>query len=104
MAYRRFHRSNARPQPRDMIVKYAGTCACCGAPIKAGELATYYPPGTIAGVTDGRIAHVGGLDGNGVRCSVELRKQFAERAAVNDYAGDGLDARAEDDMARACGL
>ena len=102
MAYRRFHRS-PRPQPRGITVKYAAPCACCGAMIKAGEWATYYPASTIHGVTEGKIAHTGGLDGNSARCTAELRQQFAARA-VNDYAGDGLDTRAEDDMARACGL
>lgn len=102
MAYRRFYRS-PRPQPRGITVKYAAPCACCGALIKAGEFATYYPPGTIANVTEGKIAHHGGLDGNSARCTAELRQAFEHRA-VNDYAGDGLDMRAEDDMARACGL
>jgi len=102
MAYRRFHRT-ARPQARIITAKYAGQCACCGAAIAAGETVTYYPPGTIANVSVGKIAHVGGLDGNSVRCTVELRKQFAERAAVNDYAGDGLDARWEDQCADVCG-
>jgi hypothetical protein len=97
-------------------VKYSGHCACCGAEIKAGETATYYPPGTIAGRTEGAIAHIGGLDGTSARCTAEIRKaQFPEYAAeiarreagqraVNDYAGDGLDARWEDDCAARCGL
>ena len=102
MAYRNFRRS-PRPQPRGITVKYAAPCACCGGLIKAGEFATYYPVGTILNVAEGKIAHTGGLDGNSARCTAELRKQFVERAAVNDYAGDGLDMRAEDDMARACG-
>lgn len=106
MAYyrNRFHRP-AKPKMRVIVVKYAGQCACCGAPIKAGETAAYYPAGTIAGVTEGRIAHVGGLDGNSARCTAEIRKvnfpeyaaeiarREAEQRAVNDYAGDGLDAR-----------
>lgn len=40
------------------------------------------------GVSEGRIAHVGGLDGNSVRCFTELRKQTVD-AGTNDYAGDG---------------
>jgi hypothetical protein len=122
MAYRRFHGA-AKPTARVITVKYAGKRACCGAEIKAGEMATYYPPGTIASVTEGRIAHVGGLDGDSARCSAEIAKaregknmQFGdqwfsadqmrafESRAVNDYAGDGLDERYEDDGARACGL
>lgn len=103
MAYyrNRFHRPT-KPQMRVIVVKYAGQCACCGAPIKAGETAAYYPAGTIAGVTEGRIAHVGGLDGNSARCSAEIAKTYEARA-VNDYAGDGLDARWEDDGAAICG-
>jgi len=85
-----------------MTVKYAGNCACCGAEIKAGEWATYYPPGTIGNVTEGRIAHCGGLDGTGVRCFIEQRKQMD--AAANDYAGDGLDSRYEDQCRDVCGL
>lgn len=102
MGYRRFHRA-ARPQPRVITVKYAGKCACCGASISAGSLATYYPPGTIAGRSDGAIAHVGGLEGDSGRCAVEIRKRNEERA-VNDYAGDGLDARWEDSFRDTCGL
>jgi hypothetical protein len=91
MAYRRTYRQ-ARPQVRSIVVKYAAPCACCGATIKAGEMATYYPPGTIASRTVGAIAHLGGLDGNSARCTAVLREQMA----VNDYAGDGLDVRYED--------
>ena len=50
--------------PRDLQVKYAGPCACCGVTIPAGALATYYPPGSIAGRASAAIAHLGGLDGN----------------------------------------
>lgn len=98
MAYRRFYRQ-ARPQPRTLTVKYAAPCACCGALIKAGDVATYYPPGTIAGRTVGAIAHIGGLDGNSARCTAVLREQMA----VNDYAGAGLDARYEDQCSDMCG-
>lgn len=99
MAYSRtrFHRS-ARPTPRVITVKYAGKCACCGGTIKAGAMATYYPAGTIAGVTEARIAHVGGLDGTSATCAGVIRDK-----AVNDYAGDGLDSRWEDSFADICG-
>lgn len=116
MAYyrNRFHRP-AKPQMRVIVVKYAGTCACCGAPIKAGETAEYYPARPDRGETVGRIGHIGGLDGNSARCTAEIRKvNFPEYAAeiahreaaqraVNDYSGDGLDARWEDDGAAICG-
>ena len=99
MSYRRHYRA-ANPQPRNMTIKYAGKCACCGGEIKAGEWATYYPPGTIAGWTKGAIGHCGGLEGDGLRCTIELRKQHA----VNSYAGDGLDERYEDQCRDICGL
>jgi hypothetical protein len=105
MAYRKYRQGfhgRANPRPVSMTIKRDGVCACCGAPIKAGEWATYYPPGTIAGVTEGKIAHCGGLDGTSQRCTVEIRKQY-EAAAVNDYAGDGLDARVEDQWSKTCG-
>src|SRR5580700_11268076 len=98
--YRRYR--TARPQPRGFTVKYAGKCACCGAEIRAGEFAMYYPPGTIASRTEGAIAHIGGLDGNSAKCTAEIRKGFEARA-VNDYAGAGLDQRWEDDGAAICG-
>lgn len=98
MAYRRNFRS-ARPTPRGITVKYAAPCACCGAMIQAGTYATYYPPGTIASRTTGAIAHVGGLDGNSQTCTAQIRADMA----VNDYAGDGLDARWEDQCADICG-
>jgi hypothetical protein len=99
MAYRRNYRA-ARPQPRSLSVKYAAPCACCGAMIGVGELATYYPPGTIAGRTTGPIAHIGGLDGTSARCTGEIRRAMA----VNAYAGDGLDERYEDQCRDVCGL
>jgi hypothetical protein len=117
MAYynrNRYHRQ-AKPQARGIVVKYAGKCACCGAEIKAGESAMYYPVWTIAGITESRIAHIGGLDGTSARCTAEIRaasfpeyaaelaRREAERRAVNDYAGDGLDSRWEDDGAAICG-
>jgi hypothetical protein len=102
MAYRRFYRKS-RPSVRNIEVKYAAPCACCGAPIKRGELATFYPVGTIAGVSEGRIAHLGGLDGTSQKCFNVLRAKVVD-AAVNDYAGDGLDARWEDEGRDICGL
>ena len=103
MAYRRFH-TYRKPQVRTITVKYAGKCACCGQPIAAGEMADYYPVGTIAGRSEAAIAHIGGLDGNSAKCTAELRKQYVEQKAVNDYAGDGLDARYEDQCRDICGL
>jgi hypothetical protein len=102
MGYRRF-RSYSKPTPRNITVKFAGECACCGAQIKAGEFATYYPAGTIASVSEGRIAHIGGLEGNSQKCAGNIGAKMVDRG-LNDYAGDGLDARYEDDCARACGL
>ena len=101
MAYRRNFRQS-KPTVRNITVKFAGTCACCGGVIKAGEMASFYPVGTIAGVHESRIAHIGGLDGNSVKCSGILKGQVDRN--VNDYAGDGLDSRYEDDCASRCGL
>jgi hypothetical protein len=52
-------------EPRQMYAKFAGKCACCGAPIKAGEFITYYP-------SRREIAHVGGLDGNSATCAANI--------------------------------
>lgn len=71
----RYRRYTSKPQVRTIVVKYAGPCACCGAQIKAGETADYFPVGTIASRTTPAIAHVGGLDGNSARCSAEIRNQ-----------------------------
>lgn len=71
MAYRR----NYRPRPKDMVIKYAGSCACCGARIEAGAWATYYPAGTIAGIDRGSIAHVGGLEGTSPTCAGNIRQR-----------------------------
>ena len=112
MAYYRNRHRTARPAMRVITVKYAGKCVCCGAEIKAGETAEYYPVGTIASMTEAAIGHLGGLNGNGVRCAAEICKRdypeyhaqtLAQRAAMNDYAGDGLDARWEDAGAEICG-
>lgn len=94
--YRRY----SKPVPRNITVRYAGKCACCGATIEAGTWATYYPAGTMAGVHVGQIAHTGGLDGNSATCAAKLRADVS----LNDYAGDGLDQRYEDDCRDRCGL
>jgi hypothetical protein len=59
----RYRKTN---EPRNIVAKFNGTCACCGAAIKAGQWVTYYP---------GRkeIAHVGGLDGNSGTCTANIR-------------------------------
>ena len=102
MAYKRYYRAS-KPTPRNITVKYAAPCACCGTQIKAGEIATYYPAGTIASMSAGAIAHMGGLDGNSRRCADELRRRSID-SATNDYAGDGFDERNEDAMRDICGL
>lgn len=101
MAYKRYYRPS-KPTTRNIEVKYSAPCACCGAIIKAGELATYYPIGTIAGCHEGKISHIGGLDGNSLKCAAHLRNQLD--AATNNYAGDGLDSRWEDSFRDTCGL
>src|SRR4051812_21456703 len=103
--YRKRSYRPAKPQPRAITVKYAGRCTCCLAPIKAGETAMYYPPGTILNQTEGKIAHIGGIDGNSAVCSFNIGQAMnaRETAAVSDYAGDGLDARYEDQCADICG-
>lgn len=84
MGYRRnYHQS--KQTVRNITVKYDGKCACCGATIKAGEFATYYPPGTVGNSTTGLIGHLGGLEGNGARCYGELK---ARQTAA--YVSEGL--------------
>jgi hypothetical protein len=80
------YRSNS---PRTITVKFAGKCACCGAPIAAGEIADYYP-------TRREIAHRGGLDGNSARCTAEIRKR-------RDPGFVDLDRMYEDQCADICG-
>ena len=105
MSYRRF-RNYSKPTARDITVKYSGPCAACGGTIKAGSIATYYPVGTPTATALGGtcIAHIGGLDGNSQKCAAILRAKYEADAATNDYAGDGLDARYEDDCRERCGL
>jgi hypothetical protein len=102
MPYYRKH-SYRKPQVRAITVKYAGECACCGGIIPVGAIADYYPVGTIAGVNKPMIAHLKAMEGNSVACSAELKRK-AEDKGLNDYAGDGLDTRWEDDCKDACGL
>ena len=72
--YRRYQRQS-KPTPRNIEAKYAGTCVCCGYPISAGEIVTYYPVGTIAGVHVGTICHIGGLDGTSKKCAANLKHE-----------------------------
>ena len=74
-------------QPRAITVKFSGQCACCGATIKTGELATYYP-------AKRQIAHMGGLDGNSATCTAEIRR----RSELID-----VDRAYEDQCAEICG-
>jgi hypothetical protein len=98
MRYRRY----SKPQVRTITVKYAGPCACCGATIKAGEIADYYPPGSLrrsTGATSnptGAIAHVGGLEGNSGRCAENIAKR-------RDPGFVDLDRMFEDQCADICG-
>ena len=95
MRYNRYNRS--KPTPRTIVVKYAGECACCGATIKAGETADYYPIGTIASRTTAAIAHRGGLDGNSARCTSEIRNKQTDPGFVD------IDRAYEDSCAEICG-
>lgn len=124
MAYRRYYRYASKPTARNIQVKYAGKCASCGAPIAVGEMATYYPAGAIAN-QPAHLTHIGASEGNSIRCFAwtmqpdsptyfwkreDLEKLRASMLAntidksLNDYAGDGLDARWEDSCKDACGL
>lgn len=67
---------NHSNSPRTIVVKFAGKCACCGAPIAAGETADYYPDRR-------QIAHVGGLDGNSPRCASEIRNRAVDPGYVD---------------------
>lgn len=100
--YRRYYRPQ-KPRVHTITVKYAGKCASCGATIEPGQIADYYPIGTIAGVHEARIAHVNSLNGNSVVCFNQRKKQ-SEDKSLNDYAGDGLDSRYEDQCKDTCGL
>ena len=102
MAYRNRYNRYSKPATRNIQVKFSGQCVCCGGTIQAGEMATYYPIGSIAGVTVAKIAHIGGPEGNSAKCTGILKN--AIDSGINDYAGDGVDSRYEDDCARICGL
>lgn len=83
------YRGKSNPAPRDMELRYAGQCRCCGATIAKGELATYYPPPDGKG--RGTVAHVGGLDGNSAICAANIRnasKRVADR--IDGYDRDDL--------------
>lgn len=95
----RYNRSSSKPTMRTIIVKFAGECACCGGAIKAGEMADYYPVGTIASRSTGAIAHMGGLQGNSPRCTGVLRRKLELEAS----GGFDIDRAYEDQCADICG-
>lgn len=78
-----------RSSTRTITVKFAGKCRCCGAVIKAGEVADYHPKLRA-------IAHLGGLDGNSSRCTFEIRNQ-------RDSGFVDIDRMYEDQCADICG-
>jgi hypothetical protein len=92
MSYYRRNYRTSKPVVRNIAVKFAAPCACCGVTIKAGELATYYPVGTIASVTVAKICHIGGLEGNSHHCAANLRAAFvkAEDTQLASYVAEGL--------------
>ena len=69
-----------RASPRVITVRYAGKCMNCGDTVAAGSQANYFP-------AQRKLAHMRCFD-----------------RAINDYAGDGLDARYEDQCRDICGL
>lgn len=71
MRYRNYSRS--KPTARAITVKYAGKCACCGGMISVGQIADFYPVGTIAGVHESRIAHLKAMQGESQACSAVLK-------------------------------
>jgi hypothetical protein len=92
------YRYNRKPTVRTITVKYAGQCACCGATINPGELADYYPVGTLGIRTTAAIAHMGGLDGTLPRCAAEIRDRQSRDAGFVD-----LDRMYEDQCSDICG-
>lgn len=91
------YRNRSSNKPRTITVKYAGKCACCGAPIAAGELADYYP-------SRREIAHIGGLDGNSPRCAAEIRNRaYGGRYTRGDAGYADLDQMYEDSCSDICG-
>lgn len=101
MAYRKFYRSS-KPSIRNIAAKFSSQCICCGGTIRRGDYVTYYPAGSIAGVNEGKVGHLGGLEGNSSVCCNTLKNRVD--TSTNDFAGDGLDARYEDDCRNICGL
>jgi hypothetical protein len=97
----RYNRSKSYSKPimRTIVVRFAGECACCGGAIKAGEMADYYPVGTIASRSTGAIAHMGGLQGNSPRCTGVLRRKRELEAS----GGFDVDRAYEDQCADICG-
>lgn len=99
MSYRRFHRTG-NTRPREMRLRYAGTCHCCGEMLPEGSWALYVP------ASDGRAAYVQHADVRGdmnPACFARLKRE-GEQRAVNGYAGDGLDMAYEDQCRDMCGL
>lgn len=85
-----YRRHNRKPQVRTITVKYAGPCHCCGAEIKPGELADYFPVGTIAGQTKAAIAHMGGLDGTSPRCNANIARSREFQPDASDIAYEDM--------------
>lgn len=79
----RFIRRLTRQKPRNIRALYQARCACCGGQILSGEVVTFYPPGTIAGVKSGRVAHVGGLEGTSEHCALILRMKVEEITTIS---------------------
>jgi len=74
--------------------KFAGKCACCGRRVYRGESVVW----NMVARAVSHVACHGAKFGN-----VSATVAGVDHGA-NDYAGDGLDSRYEDDCARACGL
>jgi hypothetical protein len=87
MAYRNYRKSDNSPRP--LIVKFDGKCRCCGAIIRKGEMATYYPDKRA-------IAHIGGLEGTSGTCTANIRERMEAGYADVDRAY-------EDQCADICG-
>lgn len=79
--YRRYR----KPEPRNMVAKYAGQCACCGVAIKAGEWITYYPAN---GERKAAVYHMQNREGDSGRCYIELVKQREAKEAAYPYTPD----------------
>jgi len=100
MGYRRFHRAARSSAVRTITVKYDGKCACCGAPIAAGQTADYDPQRR-------ELRHTPNAWDEGERVSLTCFHNLKNRPidpGANAYAGDGLDQRYEDDCRDRCGL